>query len=369
MGKTSLMKEASQRLKSKYLCLYADMEHCQNPEDAVAEIALLLQSYQKLWNKAKILFKNAFKGIKKTIGEAGYKDFWIKIRADLTAGDWKEKADELFKILATVQKPVVIFLDEVPVLINNMLKDSDNRITPEGKKRTAEFMHWIRSKSLAYQGKIRIVIAGSIGLTPVLSQANLSAAINNFTPFELKPWDTNTALGCLKALALNEKIKFQKGAAEKALELLKVFIPHHVQMFFDRIYETCKQRENMHCSVDDVKKFFEKEMLGPKSQVEWRIYEERLNTVLGKENFSLALDLLNEAAVESVLSIEAMSILATFNTGKKDNQKLLREIMDILIHDGYLKETKKGYIFVAPLLKKWWQGRYKAYYIPAGERS
>jgi hypothetical protein len=145
--------------------------------------------------------------------------------------------------------------------------------------------------------------------------------------------------------------------------IIDILNPIRIQFLYYIIFK-------FHTSIyTDVKKIFKKEMLGPKSQVELLSYEERLNTVLGKENFSLALDLLNEAAVVGVLSIEAMSMLAASNTGKKDNQKLLREIMDILIHDGYLKETKKGYVFVAPLLKKWWQGRYKAYYIPSGERS
>ena len=64
----------------------------------------------------------------------------IKLRAGLTAGNWIPKGDELFSILATEDKPVLLLLDEVPILVNRIIKGEDYKITPERCRVAGEFM-------------------------------------------------------------------------------------------------------------------------------------------------------------------------------------------------------------------------------------
>ncbi|GAI56609.1 unnamed protein product, partial [marine sediment metagenome] len=160
-----------------------------------------------------------------------------------------DKGDQLFDILAGADRPVVLLLDEVALMVNNILKDEDHNITAEGKARTNEFMSWMRKNSIKHQGNIRIVISGSIGLEPILHQAGLSATVNNFVPFELDPWDEETASNCIKALGNEYGIEFKEGTPEEMVKMLGCCIPHHVQMFFTNIYDRCVKRGNMQCSM------------------------------------------------------------------------------------------------------------------------
>ena len=116
----------------------------------------------------------------------------------------------------------------------------DNReeydITPERIKEADTFLSWVRSLTIQFKGKVRLVITGSIGLEPILRQGSLSHTVNTFTAFELDPWDNKTAMGCLQALANNYDISFADGTKEKIVQLLGSCIPHHVQMFFANIY-------------------------------------------------------------------------------------------------------------------------------------
>ena len=55
-------------------------------------------------------------------------------------------------------------IDEVPLLVNRMLKGEHFKITSERKAAVDEWMSWLRKTSLEHQGKIRIVLSGSIRL-------------------------------------------------------------------------------------------------------------------------------------------------------------------------------------------------------------
>ncbi len=242
MGKTSLMKEVAERFKDHYICLFVDFQKSKDAPDAIAELSLALQPYTPLFNRIKKIFSNVFNHVEKI----GYGDIGITLRSGLTAGTWPDKGDKLFNILAAAEKPVLLLLDEVPILVNRMLKDDDSKITPERRAQTDEFMSWLRHNSITHKEKVRIVLSGSIGFEPVLNQANLSATINNFVPFELKPWPNESAIACIEALANESGVIFEDGAPAEMVKKLGCCIPHHVQMFFSRVYDRCKRRNKMH---------------------------------------------------------------------------------------------------------------------------
>ena len=58
-------------------------------------------------------------------------------------------------------------------MVNRLLKGDDYRITPERRAEADRFMSWLRAASIRHQGKVRIVVSGSIGFEPILRQAQL----------------------------------------------------------------------------------------------------------------------------------------------------------------------------------------------------
>jgi uncharacterized protein len=234
IGKTSLMHQVSLQIQDRYLCLHVDLEQSSSAADAIAELSAATRQDAKLWDKTKKIFGNILQSIDKvdSLQVAGLK---IALRGGLTGGDWQDKGDRLLEALANADRPVVIFFDEVPILVSRLLKGEDFVITPERRRQVDEFMSWLRANSQKYQGKVRMVLTGSIGLEPILRQAGLSATINHLAPFELGYWSAETARGCLAALAQNYGVNFEPGAIDHILENLGVLVPYHVQMFFDSI--------------------------------------------------------------------------------------------------------------------------------------
>ena len=289
MGKTSLMKETARRLEDRFVCLFVDLQECAGPPDAMVELSLAIHPHKSLWGKARDVFANVLDRAVDRIEKIDTGELGVTLRAGVTGGDWAAKGDRLLAILADADEPVVLMLDEIPIMVSRMLKGKDYAITPERTAATDEFMSWLRKSSIRHQGEVSFVLSGSIGLEPILRQARLSSAVNNFARFELRPWGETTAAACLRALASEYGVELGDGVPEKMLRLLGCCIPHHVQMFFAYAYETCRRRGRFTFTADDAKDVYQREMLGTRGHVELTHYEERLEMVLGKALFPLAL--------------------------------------------------------------------------------
>lgn len=368
IGKTSLIREAGNRIGDRFCCLQLDLQKSHSPADIITELSVATRPHMKLWGKTKEIFRNVISSAT-NVDSLSVNDLTIKFRDGLLS-NWQNKGDRMIEAIAESDIPAIIFMDEFPLVINRLLKGSDYKITPERLKETDAFLSWIRSITIQYKQKVRIVITGSIGLEPILQQAGLSHTINTFTAFELEPWDAVTASRCLEALAYNYAIFFKENVKEKMIELIGCCIPHHVQMFFHYIYIDCKKRNDMNCKKEDAERVYNSRMLSTRGHAELSTYEERLKMVLSSEILPLALDLLTEAAVTGKLTPEAAMIISRdFTLNEKNTQEALRDIIGILEHDGYLVKKKEGHVFESKLIRDWWKARFEFQFVPATQRN
>lgn len=363
VGKTSLMHETARRLKDEYHCLVVDLQKGLGPADALVELSLATREIRSLWERTREVFKNALDSLTGRVEEVGVDELSIKLRGGVGT-DWQARGTRLFAALAAADKPVVLFLDEFPILVNRILKGTDGHLSPARVAEADAFVSWIRSMSQAHRGRIRMVLAGSIGLEPVLRQAGLSATLNSFTPFHLEPWDAETAVGALRALAAQYDLSYGTGAEDRMVALLGSCIPHHVQMFFSFVYEHVRRRGGkLVATVEEVEQVYQKRMLSTRGHAELSHMEERLALVLAPETVPLALDLLTEAAVSRELSDGAAREIAA-RQELSDPKTALRDTLAILEHDGYLERREGGFVFLSALLRDWWAHRFGSTHEP-----
>ena len=230
-------------------------------------------------------------------------------------------------------------------------------------------MSWVRDNSIRHKEKVRIVITGSIGIEPGLRQADLSATLNTFNSFTLPPWSGEAAKGCLEALSNQYEIPFQPEAISLIIEKLGYLIPHHVQLFFDNIYTDWKRRRYQEVTPEHIDEVYNTQMLSIKGHAELSHMEERLKMAFGLEIYPVALEILTETAVKGYLESEAaMSICRGIEEFGRDPKATLREILEILQHDGYLEQEGDRFIFISHLLRDWWKRRFAFEYTPVLER-
>jgi hypothetical protein len=357
------------RLDDEFTCLFVDLQKAESAEDAIVELSLAVRPHESLWNKTKHVFRNAFHGVLERVEELDVGEVAIKLRNGLTEARWTDKGGELLEVLAAAEKPVILFLDELPIMVNRMLGHRVEGVDKEGRERADLFMSWLRESVLRHNGQIRFVVAGSIGLGPVLRRANISATINHLDPFELPPWSEDAAVGCLCELAKSYGLKLAPDVALEMVRRLGCPIPHHVQMFFTKARDHCIRTEQPEFLMKEVELVYQRDMLSVRGHAELVHYEERLRQVLEEKLYPIALDLLTEAAVVGVLTPAAITALGAQLPPEDSMTSMERDrLLEVLEHDGYLQRCEGGFRFVSTLLHDWWKQRYGLFHTPIEDR-
>lgn len=370
MGKTSLLREVARRLSNRYTCLFVDVQKCDSAADVIAAIGVATRQYAGLWQHTKATFGNILKAAGDKIDSLQISDVTVHLRAGMAGDDWCAKGDALFDALAQVEGGVVLMLDEVPILVNRMMKGEDHEIQPEGRRQADLFLSWLRENALRYAGRVRLVVSGSIGLIPVLQRAGLSATANYLLPFELPPWDKETAIAFLRALAESYGLNISTETCDYMVERIGCCIPHHVQTYFSLALTHCRRNDKAEFSQADAEEVYLHDMLGPRGNTELAHYGERLLMVLGRELGTLAVGILTETAVEGSLTPQAAhAIAAEYAADSTAPEESLRIVLGVLEHDGYLRRTKNQYEFVSRLLRDWWRDRFASPYAKPERRE
>ena len=219
-------------------------------------------------------------------------------------------------------------------------------------------MGWLRKSCQVHRANVRVIISGSVGLGPVLRQAGLSAHANVYVPFDLRPWQPETAARCLAALARGHDVEIPENVRDEMCRRLRCCVPHHVQRFFHHLYEHLLGAERREATLDDVEHVYQRDLLSVRGQIDLVHYEERLRMVLGDDGYTNALSLLSEAAVTGGLLAHPVVELYRREATASGEGSSVEDVLYVLEHDGYLEKCEGGYRFVSGLLEDWWRTRH-----------
>ena len=364
MGKTSLVRELLRRLaeQGEFETVFVDLEAAASPADAIAEIAVQARSLRGVWGRIKGSFANILKEAGEHFEELAVADIRVKLRAGIDAGNWPARGDAVFAALASSDRQVVLAIDELPILVNRLLKDDSDRITPEGKQAADEFLSWLRKNGQNRRGRISMILSGSVGLEPLLEQAGLSAHANIYSAYDLKPWSEETARSCLEMLAKSYRVNLPAAIRRDMCRRLRCCIPHHVQMFFDKLHDHLRRADRQEALREDAEWVYVHEMLGVRGQADLQHYEGRLATILGKTGYPVALEILTATAVKGRLDRDAVNRYRAHYSASEGQDGAgvpsVADVLHVLQHDGYLERRHGGYRFVSGLLEDWWRIRY-----------
>ena len=372
MGKTSLVREVLRRLDERgdFETVFVDLEDASTAADAVVEVAARSRDIRSVRTRVQDWFRKSSTATVDRIDELGIPELKVKLRAGTDAGRWRTQGDALFASLAMGEKPVVLAIDELPILVSRVLQGHDYQITPERRRDADEILSWLRKNAQAHQDRVRLIVSGSVGLEPILKRAELSAHANMFAPFDLRPWSEETAVACLGALAESYRLQIPKRVRQEMYRRLRCGIPHHVQLFFDKLHEHLRREQRQEASRADVDGVYAQEMLGLRGQVHLEHYQSRLRMVLGDESYEVALELLTEAAVTGQLTDASIRQYQAFRSVLSgDSTARIKDVLYVLEHDGYLARRDGVYRFVSGLVEEWWRDRNGRGFVPFSERT
>ena len=362
MGKTSIARELGRRLKGEgWIFLFADVEGSTCAEDAVATIAKETYPIRSIASR---LGSGAKEWFTENIEEVGAHGFRAKIRAGLNAGNWRRLGEKLLQQCADHDAPVLLVIHELPIFLKRMFHDDGDA------KRVDEFLSWLRGaiQSLGDQGPV-FIVSGSIGLQPLVHRLGIPDRINHFYPIRLRPWDRKTSVECFRRLAAGEGLQVEEGVADAVYDALGLGIPHHVQCFFARIRDFATLRGTGTLTVEDVQHVYRTGLLGPFGQNDLVHYETRLKDGLDDQTFSIAMEILAEAATQGMATLHARRCLEhVYEALVTDVRGRVADAIEILVHDGYIEEGENGHRFPSRLLRDWWAARFRNHHVPLESR-
>ena len=375
MGKTSLVRELLRRLAEEgdFETIFVDLEAATDPSDAIAEIGAQSRAVQGVWHRVQAGFANILRDVGDRVDTLSVSELQVKLRAGIDAGNRWRKGDEVLAALAESDRPVVLAIDELPILVNRLIRGNSGDVTPEGAIAADEFLSWLRKNAQAHQGRIVLILFGSVGLEPILRRAGLSAQVNNYSSFDLKPWNEAIANACLTELAKTYDLELPANVHEDMCRRLRCLVPHHVQQFFSHLHEYLRRTHRREAALEDVERVYTDDMLSVRGQVYLDHYEGRLKLVLGTEEYQAALELLTQAAVDDGLLSDGIirryrDYLAA-SLGPEDPPVAVEDVLHLLEHDGYLERQRDGYRFVSGLLEDWWGARHGRFFVSIAQRG
>ena len=362
MGKTSIVRELGRELEADgWIFLFTDFEGATCPEDAIAEIARTVHPVRTISERFAATMK---RWLTEGVEEISASDFSVKIRAGLDAGSWRRHGEQLLRACTEQDRPVLLVIDELPIFLKRMLRDDD------GARRVDEFLSWLRGELQRIGDRsLVLIVSGSIGLGPLVKRLGIPDRINHLDPFRLGPWDRDTSVKCFERLAASYQLRVEDGVASAVYEGLGVGIPHHVQSFFARLRDFATMQERDRVTVEDVSVVYRTELLGPAGQNDLVHYETRLKDGLDDPGYSIAMQILAEASTQQVFAPAARRRLEKLYSSVVDDMpERIADVLEVLMHDGYLEAGDDGYCFPSRLLKDWWSARFRDHHTPLGSR-
>ena len=351
VGKTSLMYRLRDTAGSRGV--EAAFLSVAGAEDEVGFVRKLFEAVSSLSSASDIL-KRLRKGPVGRLMKRFKKLSLLEFGIELGEGDpWEELGAALTEALDRHQGRRLVLIDEVPVFILKLLRKD-----PSGD-RARQFLSWFRDlrQHPDRQGRLRWLLAGSIGLDTVAARLRLGDTINDLYLVHLGAFDRETARRLLRQLSAAYTFPMPEGVLEHALDRIGWLIPYYLQLLFRELRTFCNERD-VDADVAAVDRVFD-DLLSPSKKGYFDFWRQRLHDELGQPDAGLAILILNAAAADPAGAPRSAmeQLLAERIQEPEARRHRLRYLLDVLVNDGYLVEDGRRYRYRSPLLREFWLRR------------
>jgi len=344
MGKTQMIKKMIAEAPGDMLTIYRDLEGVRTLLEFVElvfkDVEEHLSGRTRAVSKARQLFQQL----------AGTEIGGIIKLPDSLGSHWKRLLEGTIEDLVTHQdRPVVLFWDELPLMIYNVKKRA-------GEEEAMEVLDVLRQLRQMH-GNLRMVYTGSIGLHNVITSLQAAGYANDPTndmkTINVSPLSSSDAKTLALQLMEGEGIQVdnrEETAHAIALAVDNVpFYIHHV------VYDLKFHEGGVNASVAE-------EMVNRRltdRQDEWRMrhYQNRIATYYTPVQQKLALVLLDVLATDEPLVFgDLFNLIKTRIAISDEEAEAVRDMLMLLQRDHYIElGSDKTYRFSFPLIRRWWQ--------------
>ena len=347
VGKTSLMRELERDPRDGWIVAYADVEACTEPGGVIAEILGEIAEKEEFKKRYRDEMSDLFGKISERVSSISVATLKAEIRSAVKS-NWKREAEKFRNLLRSStpnDRKLLIIIDELPIPINNMLKNEEQR-------REAEiFLSWLRKlrQDQKLRNKVHTLVGGSIGMEGVMRRMGKSSLINDMKTYHLPSWSKETAAKFLRKLSEREQFQLGESLIEEMLALLQDPIPYHVHLFFEKLQTELADKSGL-TSAESIKRCFDEQLAGFQGTAHLEHYKEKLESIFEtQDEKSMAREILKAACIQQN-GIKDSVIDAANSEDKEAFQLILNE----LIAEKFLEIENCSVRFCSNLLRCWW---------------
>jgi len=265
--------------------------------------------------------------------------------------EWRNEKIDLYTKLNDLldhDKPTLIFLDELTVLLSMLVKQEN------GIEKVTEFLHWMRAIRTKPASKIRWLYCSSIGIENFTHTYNLSESLNDAPGYYLKSFDSFTSKKMLEKLSAHNSVKFKEAIIEEIIEKLDYCLPFFLQIMYEKISYLVRV-ENKEQDADIVTEAYNL-ITGEKHFNTWIERLEKQYGDFSAYSFILLKHICQEKEGSKRLNLQNQ-LTAKIDDPEKV-EAVLSRLLYMLKNDGYLVEEDGLYKFRSPLLRDFWFKRF-----------
>jgi hypothetical protein len=341
VGKSSLLNRMQEEGDAKgYKTLYLSIPDAEDELDFIKRLARALRSAD--W------------------ASGGWASaFWSKIPKDLElvvntglielkakGFDWRRPADDLEDLLRAADSQTLLLIDELPILIGRIVQGD-----PSGS-RAERFLLWL--KRLREQYKPRWFFAGSVGLDSLARRLQLSGTIHDLQTIELGEFSPETAREYLTARARFHRWQLAPETIQAILDAVEWPIPFHLNLVLEELRVIVGEGQGQ---ISPALVEVALKSLMAHGRTHFDPWDERLGKLLDSR-FRDYCEIFLGLACQAPEGIKTETLELRLSKEVSDTRvraEILRQLLDLLISDGYLVRQLDVVRFRSALLRRYWR--------------
>lgn len=315
----------------------------------------------KIWESLKnsfSAFSDRIKAVKIPIPGAGSVGIDLN---DSQGEDWTKVGNEVLILIAQLESPWLIYVDELPIMLFNIIRNDKTN----GVQRVRRFLDWFRNdvRNPPGSGRVRWLVSGSVGLDTLVQQHGMADTINSFKHLGLKPFTNDEAIELVRILVDRYSLQLTAADIDALIAAIQWRQPYYIQLAFSELRTQIAATPDK--TPGELIEPAVNQMAQPGSDNDFHFWEQRLYLQLPEDQARQAIAMLTQAATQRE-GIRPESLLAALQermgdvTADEARARFLN-LRDILQRDAYwAPEENDGvrrYRFVLEPLRRWWVRR------------
>ena len=334
-GKSSIAKYLAGTQCGTMLCVF------ENIQDIDSENELYKRIYELIYEKLNKLnrYKKTFTHFlsKRSIKKIGTDGIELKENEI----DYKTEVEILLQYFSEKDINFVIFLDELPEVLHNLLQQNQKK---KAQNILKTLRHWRQN-----QQQIRFVILGSIGMRYVEEKITGRHIDNNdYYEVNLTGFDRDEAKRFVLFTTAEASMKLNDDIMEYLFDKIDFLIPFFIVMMLDKLDDLAKQNNEPEISREMIDKAFDSIVENNTNFMDWK---RRIFVYFAENEANYIMNILTHIAHKNAISMRKAYDISHRYGLSLDFAQLLND----LEKDGYIVQKNENYYFNSPFLKAFWK--------------